>query len=112
VETLLTIVIHEGRNRQVRKMFEAIGHPVVRLRRVAIGPIRDAKLRPGDFRELSGDEVAALKRHAGAGAANQAVPGAPRAKPHGVPSRPAPHSRSERGPTRRTRTPNVRRRRG
>ena len=112
VETLLTIVIHEGRNRQVRKMFEAIGHPVVRLRRVAIGPIRDAKLRPGDFRELSGDEVAALKRHAGAGPANQAVPGATRAKPHGVASRPAPHSKSERGPTRRTRTPNVRRRRG
>jgi 23S rRNA pseudouridine2605 synthase len=112
VETLLTIVIHEGRNRQVRKMFEAIGHPVVRLRRVAIGPIRDAKLRPGDFRELSGGEVAALKRHAVAGPASQAVPGATRAKPHGVPSRPAPHSKSERGPTRRTRTPNVRRRRG
>lgn len=125
VETLLTIVIHEGRNRQVRKMFEAIGHPVIRLRRVAIGPIRDAKLRPGDFRELSGDEVAALKRHAGAGPANQAVPVAPRArpasdggrraggaKPPGAASRPAPHSRSERGPTRRTRTPNVRRRRG
>jgi 23S rRNA pseudouridine2605 synthase len=112
VETLLTIVIHEGRNRQVRKMFEAIGHPVVRLRRVAIGPIRDAKLRPGDFRELSADEVAALKRHAGTGPTRQAVPSAPGAKPPGVASRPGPHSRSERGPTRRTRAPSVRRRRG
>jgi 23S rRNA pseudouridine2605 synthase len=112
VETLLTIVIHEGRNRQVRKMFEAIGHPVVRLRRVAIGPIRDARLRPGDFRELSADEVAALKRHAGTGPARRAVPGAPGAKPAGVASRPAPHSRSERGPTRRTRAPSVPRRRG
>jgi 23S rRNA pseudouridine2605 synthase len=112
VETLLTIVIHEGRNRQVRKMFEAIGHPVVRLRRVAIGPIRDAKLRPGDFRELSADEVAALKRHASTGPSRRAVPGAPGAKPPGVASRPAPHSRSERGPTRRTRAPSVPRRRG
>jgi 23S rRNA pseudouridine2605 synthase len=65
VETLLSFVIHEGRNRQVRKMCEAIGHPVVRLRRVAIGPITDARLRPGDFRELSAEEVAALKKNAG-----------------------------------------------
>ena len=65
VETLLSIVIHEGRNRQVRRMCESIGHPVVRLRRVAIGPITDSRLRPGDFRELSAEEVAALKKHAG-----------------------------------------------
>ena len=52
VETLLSIVIHEGRNRQVRKMCDAIGHPVVRLRRVPIGPITDERLRPGEFREL------------------------------------------------------------
>ena len=64
VETLLSIVIHEGRNRQVRRMCESIGHPVVRLRRVAIGPITDARLRPGDFRELTAEEVAALKKHA------------------------------------------------
>jgi len=62
VETLLSIVIHEGRNRQVRKMCESIGHPVVRLRRVSIGPIADERLRPGDFRELSPEEVAALRK--------------------------------------------------
>jgi 23S rRNA pseudouridine2605 synthase len=64
VETLLSIVIREGRNRQVRRMCESIGHPVVRLRRVAIGPITDPRLRPGDFRELSAEEVTALKKHA------------------------------------------------
>src|SRR5438105_7301087 len=43
----LVITIREGRNRQVRRMCEAMGHPVDQLRRVAIGPIRDAKLKPG-----------------------------------------------------------------
>jgi 23S rRNA pseudouridine2605 synthase len=65
VETVLSIVIHEGRNRQVRRMCESIGHPVVTLRRVAIGPLTDSRLRPGDFRELSADEVSALKKLAG-----------------------------------------------
>ncbi len=110
-ETMLSIVIHEGRNRQVRKMCEAIGHPVVKLRRVAIGPISDAKLRPGDFRELSADEVTALKRHADSRPASHAVPAAPKTRP-GAANRPAPHSRSERGPTRQTRTPSAPRRRG
>lgn len=64
-ETVLSIVIHEGRNRQVRKMCDAIGHPVERLRRVAIGPITDERLRPGDFRELTQEEVALLKRGTG-----------------------------------------------
>lgn len=57
----LTITIREGRNRQVRKMFEAIGHPVERLRRVAIGPIRDAKIKPGQWRELTAEEVRKLR---------------------------------------------------
>jgi len=56
------ITIHEGRNRQVRRMFDAIGHPVDELRRVAIGPIRDARLKTGTWRDLSAPEVAALKR--------------------------------------------------
>jgi pseudouridine synthase len=64
-ETVLSIVIHEGRNRQVRKMCDAIGHPVERLRRVAIGPISDERLRPGDFRELTSEEITLLKRQAG-----------------------------------------------
>jgi len=57
----LRITIHEGRNRQVRKMCEAIGHPVDRLRRVAIGPIRDERLKPGQWRDLTADEVARLR---------------------------------------------------
>ena len=46
-QTLLSITIREGRNRQVRRMCEAIGHPVESLTRVRIGPIRDAKLPAG-----------------------------------------------------------------
>ena len=61
---LLSIVVKEGRNRQVRNMCEAIGHPVDRLKRVRIGPIRDERIRPGEFRELDAKEVAALKRAA------------------------------------------------
>jgi pseudouridine synthase len=57
----LRLTIHEGRNRQVRKMCEAIGHPVDRLRRVAIGPIRDERLKPGQWRDLTADEVARLR---------------------------------------------------
>jgi pseudouridine synthase len=58
----LRITIHEGRNRQVRNMCEAIGHPVNRLKRVAIGPIRDNRLKPGQWRELTVEEVAQLRR--------------------------------------------------
>jgi len=60
----LSIVVKEGRNRQVRNMCEAIGHPVDRLRRVRIGPITDDRIRPGEFRELDAKEVAALRRAA------------------------------------------------
>jgi 23S rRNA pseudouridine2605 synthase len=61
---LLRIVIHEGRNRQVRRMCEAIGHPVQRLVRNRIGPLTDRKLKPGRWRELTIDEVRALERAA------------------------------------------------
>ncbi len=57
---LLRITIHEGRNRQIRRMCEAIGHPVTRLVRVRIGPLRDAQLRPGEWRELDQQELKAL----------------------------------------------------
>jgi 23S rRNA pseudouridine2605 synthase len=57
----LRIMISEGRNRQVRRMFDAIGHPVDSLRRVAIGPLRDPTLKPGQWRELTAKEVGALK---------------------------------------------------
>ena len=58
---LLSITIHEGRNRQVRRMCEAIGHPVQRLVRVRIGPIADRKLKPGQWRALTQAEVQALQ---------------------------------------------------
>ena len=59
---LLRITIHEGRNRQVRRMCEAIGHPVVRLVRTRIGPLTDRTLKPGEWRALTQDEVRALER--------------------------------------------------
>jgi 23S rRNA pseudouridine2605 synthase len=75
------ITIHEGRNRQVRRMFDAIGHPVDQLRRVAIGPIRDARLKSGQWRDLSATEVSALKRAARTVAPVPSERAAP-AKPH------------------------------
>ncbi|MCB0980974.1 MAG: rRNA pseudouridine synthase [Acidimicrobiaceae bacterium] len=66
---MLRITIHEGRNRQVRRMCEAVGHPVERLIRVRIGPLRDGALAPGEWRELTQAELKALV---------EAVAGAPR----------------------------------
>ena len=57
---VLRIVIHEGRNRQVRRMCDAVGYPIVRLVRTRIGPLVDKTLRPGDWRELSLAEVKSL----------------------------------------------------
>jgi 23S rRNA pseudouridine2605 synthase len=59
-EGLLRITIHEGRNRQVRRMCEAVGHPVERLVRTRIGGVGDASLGPGEFRELTQREVSKL----------------------------------------------------
>lgn len=59
--SVLRLTIHEGRNRQVRRMCEAVGHPVTRLVRTRIGPIVDPKLKPGEWRELSRDEVRSLE---------------------------------------------------
>jgi 23S rRNA pseudouridine2605 synthase len=89
-QALLTLVIHEGRNRQVRRMTEAVGHPVVRLRRVRIGPITDAQLKPGQFRDLSVREVSLLKK-----AADVTTPPAPAARTSRGSTRP-PHPRRDR----------------
>jgi pseudouridine synthase len=62
---VVEIAIHEGRNRQVRQMFEAVGHPVMRLTRVRIGPIEDPDLLPGHWRELIPAELVRLRRAAG-----------------------------------------------
>ena len=59
---VLRITIHEGRNRQVRRMCEVVGHPVTRLVRMRIGPLRDRRLRPGAWRHLTAAEVRDLAR--------------------------------------------------
>jgi 23S rRNA pseudouridine2605 synthase len=62
---LLRLTIREGRNRQVRRMCEAVGHPVDKLRRVKFGTIDDRQLKPGDWRELSEKEIKTLKTLSG-----------------------------------------------
>ena len=57
---LLRMTIHEGRNRQVRRMCAAGGHPVIRLVRVRIGPVTDSSLAAGSWLELSSEEVRSL----------------------------------------------------
>ena len=59
---VLRITIHEGRNRQVRRMAEAVGHPVRRLVRTRIGSLRGGGLEPGEWRVLSVSEIRALER--------------------------------------------------
>lgn len=61
VETVMLVTIHEGRNRQVRRMLEAVGHAVVMLRRVQFGPLQLGGLGRGQWRMLTPEEVAALK---------------------------------------------------
>ena len=63
---LLRLVIHEGRNRQVRRMCAAVGHPVVRLARYRIGPLADPSLAPGQWRHLEASEVRSLEQAAAA----------------------------------------------
>lgn len=63
---LIEIGIHEGRNRQIRRMIESVGGRVAKLSRVAIGPLQDQSLKPGAWRMLRANEVAALYRAAGA----------------------------------------------
>ena len=59
------IELREGRTRQVREMFARIGHPVQRLRRVAIGGLRDRRLPRGAYREISGAELERLRKATG-----------------------------------------------
>lgn len=59
--TIVEISIHEGKNRQVRKMFRAVGNPVQELERIAIGDIRLGYLKPGHYRKLTREEIEYLK---------------------------------------------------
>lgn len=59
--SILDITIHEGKNRQVRRMFEAVGHPVVALARLRFGPLKLGDLPPGQTRPLTEKELATLR---------------------------------------------------
>ena len=101
---VIRIVIHEGRNRQIRRMCDAVGHPVHRLVRTRIGPVSDPHLKPGTWRALEGSEVRALGRAARhRGEAAQAAGATRRA--------PRPKSRRD-GPGQRTDPPGGRTRPG
>jgi 23S rRNA pseudouridine2605 synthase len=69
--TAVELGIHEGRNRQVRRMCEAVGHPVRRLVRTRIGPLRDARLAPGTWRALTPVEVRQLYEAASASSSTE-----------------------------------------
>jgi 23S rRNA pseudouridine2605 synthase len=68
----IDITIHEGRNRQVRRMFEAVGHEVIALTRLRFGPIALGELPPGQYRDATSREVSALNSLAQAAAAQEA----------------------------------------
>lgn len=59
----IKITLHEGRKRQIRKMFERVGHPVIRLIRIAIDGIKLGELKPGQLRALTEEEIEKLKRN-------------------------------------------------
>ncbi|MDH5641506.1 MAG: pseudouridine synthase [Nitrospira sp.] len=58
----IEMTLHEGMNRQVRRMTAAVGHPTLRLVRIAIGPVRLGDLKPGEWRDLTEDEIKAIGR--------------------------------------------------
>lgn len=62
---VMLITIHEGRNRQIRKMCEAVGLEVARLKRISVGPIKLGMLKPGTWRELSAEELNAIRNAIG-----------------------------------------------
>ena len=63
--SIVEITLHSGKNRIVRRMLDAVGHPVTRLARTRLGPLRLGNLRPGETRPLNGEEIAALQQEVG-----------------------------------------------
>jgi 23S rRNA pseudouridine2605 synthase len=86
-EGVLQITIREGRNRQVRRMLEAVGHPVRELARTRIGPLTDRRLKVGTWRDLTADEVRMLQA-----LANRPAPTPPPRRPRPAAARPRPAS--------------------
>ena len=68
--TEVAVEIHEGRKREIRRMFDVIGHPVLTLKRVSFGELPLGRLRSGQWRRLTRDEISALKRLVGLKSAN------------------------------------------
>lgn len=64
-KSLIELTLHEGRKREIRRMMKTVGHPVVSLRRVSIGPLRLAGLSPGECRPLTKSELENLKKRVG-----------------------------------------------
>ncbi len=59
--TWLEVTLYEGRKNQIRRLFDRLGHGVLKLKRIAIGPIRDRALKPGEWRRLTPEEVRRLR---------------------------------------------------
>jgi len=92
------LTLHEGKQHEVKRLLEAVGHPVSKLRRVAFGPVTTRGLEPGEFRSLTPDEIAGLRKGEGGRApAMRRVPR--RRKPPAAPARPAAPTRPA-GPNR------------
>lgn len=75
--TWLRVVLREGRKREIRRVAEALGHPVQRLIRLRLGPLELGHLKPGEWRPLTPDEIAALRRLAESAQAASPSPSAP-----------------------------------
>jgi 23S rRNA pseudouridine2605 synthase len=60
-EGVVVLTIREGRNRQVRRMLEAVGHPARALKRIRIGPLGERRLKTGEWRDLTAEEIRTLK---------------------------------------------------
>ena len=84
---VVQITIREGRNRQVRRMLEAVGHPVRELTRTRIGPLTDKRLKVGTWRDLTAEEVTTLQS-----LANRPAPTPPPRRPRPTAKRPRPAS--------------------
>ena len=64
-QSVLELTIHEGRNRQVRRMCDAVGHPVIELARIGYGPLKLTGVKPGEHRPLTDQEIRRLRKAAG-----------------------------------------------
>lgn len=106
-KTWLEITVREGRTRLVRRLCEAVGHPVEKLARVRFGPLTLGKLPPGTWRDLTPGEYETLDRAAGLSAGASAAAARPRRgrAPSPRSSRPQPASRKRAGPHTRARQP-------